>query len=221
MKKSAGVILVLIIVLLLGVIGVGGYFLVKENNNTNSEIGELKNEIANLKKNLENTSNDQFTDDIQTNNVTTTVASNITEQEAIKLGNELYKLTEDYYTKVTEIHTEIVNQTIGDEEGQVKIKDKSTMDLIKNKLIHEAYQNLTEYFNITEKNGEYYITNAGMGANPRYLKTEELKIESIENNKITYIATSEYDDTPQTKEYPFIITKIDGEWKIEQFTLPY
>lgn len=57
MKKSTGVILVLIIVLLLGVIGVGGYFYIKENNNTSKEIGELKNEVTNLEKNVENATN--------------------------------------------------------------------------------------------------------------------------------------------------------------------
>ena len=63
MKKSTGVILILIIVLLLGVIGVGGYFLIKGNNDTNKEIGNLKNEVANIGKSTENTSNNQVIND--------------------------------------------------------------------------------------------------------------------------------------------------------------
>lgn len=55
MKKSTGVILVLIIVLLLGVIGVGGVFFIKGNNDSNKEIGELKNEVSDLSKHIENT----------------------------------------------------------------------------------------------------------------------------------------------------------------------
>ena len=57
MKKSTGVILVLIIVLLLGVIGVGGYFIIKGNDDTNKKIDELKNEVVSSRKNSEVTSN--------------------------------------------------------------------------------------------------------------------------------------------------------------------
>lgn len=67
MKKSTGVILVLIIVLLLGVIGVGGYFFIKENNGSSKEIGELKNEVAELRSNIINDSH---------NNNNTVVKSN-------------------------------------------------------------------------------------------------------------------------------------------------
>lgn len=57
MKKSTGVILGLTIILLLGVIGVGGVFFAKENNDSSKEIAELKNEVAGLSKNAENTTN--------------------------------------------------------------------------------------------------------------------------------------------------------------------
>ena len=76
MKKSIGVILVLIIVLLLGVIGAGGYFLIKGNNDTNKEIGELKNQVANLGKSTENASNSQITNNVQTNTTNTVQTTN-------------------------------------------------------------------------------------------------------------------------------------------------
>lgn len=47
--------MIIVIVLLLGVIGVGGYFLIKGNNDSSKEIGELKNEVANLGKKTEDT----------------------------------------------------------------------------------------------------------------------------------------------------------------------
>ena len=102
MKKSTGVILVLIIVLLLGVIGVGSYFFVKENNDTNKEIGDLKNEVANLGKNAEKTSNNYTMNNVQTNNITTstntqtsentinTTESNNTSVHATNSENVLY-----------------------------------------------------------------------------------------------------------------------------------
>lgn len=102
MKKSTGVILVLIIVLLLGVIGVGGYFFIKGNNDTNKEIGELKNQVANLGKSTENASNSQVTNNVQTNTITTstdsqtsknainTTASNNTSEPTTKSENAIY-----------------------------------------------------------------------------------------------------------------------------------
>ena len=106
MKKSTGVILVLIIVLLLGVIGVGGYFIVKGNNDTNNTIGELKNEIANLEKNIEDTSNIANTNSNSVANSntsskkedTTNQSSNISIEQQVKSAyfNKLKNLYPNY-----------------------------------------------------------------------------------------------------------------------------
>lgn len=65
-----------------------------------------------------------------------------------------------------------------------------------------------------------------MGSNPLYINTKDLTIKNIDSNKITYIATSVYEavnnpDETETKDYEFVLTKIDGEWKVENFTEPY
>ena len=98
MKKSTGVIMIIVIVLLLGVIGVGGYFLIKGNNDKNKAIGDLKNEVANLANNTENTSNNQVTNDIKLNNTTTTSSNNtqsntskMTESEALEIAKTTYE----------------------------------------------------------------------------------------------------------------------------------
>jgi len=70
MKKLTGVILVFIIILLLGAIGVGAYFFVKENNESSDKIAELKKEVENMSKNVENVVNQPNSDN--NNNVTTT-----------------------------------------------------------------------------------------------------------------------------------------------------
>lgn len=82
MKKSTGVILVLIIVLLTGTIGIGAYFFVKGNNDSCKEIGELKNEIAGLsKKYIENTTS-QLTNNTE-NSTNTSKPSQDTEKNEI------------------------------------------------------------------------------------------------------------------------------------------
>lgn len=93
MKKSTGVILVLIIVLLLGVIGVGGVFFVKGNNDSSKEIGELKNEVSGLSKHIENTTS-QSANGIENNtNTSTNQQSKSTEENkntsTIKTYNDI------------------------------------------------------------------------------------------------------------------------------------
>lgn len=83
MKKSTGAILIIIIVLLLGVVGAGGYFLIKGNNDSNKQIGELKNEVANLGKSNENinsnqVSNTEKNETVSQNTSTTTSTQNTT-----------------------------------------------------------------------------------------------------------------------------------------------
>lgn len=91
MKKTTGVILVLIIVLLIGVIGVGGYFFIKGNNDTSKQIGELTNEVANLGKNAENTSNITAT-----NTTTTTSTSNQTTVSNVQSNKTMNDVAGNY-----------------------------------------------------------------------------------------------------------------------------
>lgn len=104
MKKSTGVILVLIIILLLGVIGVGGYFLIKGNNDTNKEIGELKNEVANLRKNAENTSyNSNMTSNLSNDTENTSnqsVTNNTTTAQTSSTANTENKVKTIYYNYI-------------------------------------------------------------------------------------------------------------------------
>lgn len=103
MKKSIGVILVLIIVLLLGIIGVGGYFLIKGNNDTNKEIGELKNEVASLNKESEKTNNttgnDKKSDETQkTSSSIASFSEKDLEIDGFKLGESAKAVESKYGT---------------------------------------------------------------------------------------------------------------------------
>lgn len=52
MKETSKIILGIVIIVLLGVIGVGGYFLVKNDNEANKKISELENKIGDMEKNI-------------------------------------------------------------------------------------------------------------------------------------------------------------------------
>lgn len=75
MKKSTGAILIIIIVLLLGAVGVGGFFLIKGNIDSNKAIGELTNAIAGSNENEVTTTNTENTV-TNTSNTTETIISN-------------------------------------------------------------------------------------------------------------------------------------------------
>lgn len=131
--------------------------------------------------------------------------------------------------KISEVHSELTNQTIGSSEAMVKIDDKTVMENIKKVLVNNAYNDLLEYYYTEEKNGEYYVHTGGMGSNPLYQETKALTIKNIASNKIVYVATSVYEvvrnstatNETETKDYEFVLTKINGEWKVSEFTIPY
>lgn len=96
MKKSTGVILVLIIVLLLGVIGVGGVFFVKGNNDSSKEIAELKNEVAGLSKNVENTTSEPTKNNENTANNNVNTNTSTTQQNTSTENNKNTNTTKTY-----------------------------------------------------------------------------------------------------------------------------
>lgn len=120
MKKSTGVLLVLIIVILIGVIGAGGYFWYKESKNTNTQIEELKNEVSGLKNEEVNqvqqtsntTENRAITNDTKadntTKNMTTPTNNNTNTSNTSVNGKYQFKSqTDNYYHEAT---IEISNQ---------------------------------------------------------------------------------------------------------------
>lgn len=151
---------------------------------------------------------------------------NLSRDEALVLGKKMYKKVEEYYEKMSEIHTEITNKAIGGSETMAKIEDNTFMENVKKVLIKDAFNDFMDYYCIEEKNDGYYTGTGGMGSNPLYINTKDLTIKNIDSNKITYIATSVYEavnnpDETETKDYEFVLTKIYGEWKVENFTEPY
>ena len=151
--------------------------------------------------------------------------SEITREDALELGEKMYKEVEGYYKKMSEIHPNNFVQTTETAETMAKIEDNTFMENVKKLLIKDAFNNFMEYYHIEDRNGEYYASTGGMGNNPLYISTNDLTIKNMDNYTITYIATSVYDDIDytgtETKDYEFVLTKIDGEWKVENFTLPY
>lgn len=90
MKKSTGAILIIIIILLLGAIGVLGYFFIKGNSDFTKQIGELKNEVANIGNNSGTKENNIATNVTPTENKTASVKTN-----KDVAGNYKYEIKDD------------------------------------------------------------------------------------------------------------------------------
>lgn len=154
--------------------------------------------------------------------------SEMTREEALELGEKMYKEVEGYYEKMSKIRNDIETDFTESEAALgvvAKIEDNTFMENVKKLLIKDAFNNFMEYYDIEDRNGEYYTFICGSGDNPLYISTNDLTIKNMDNYTITYIATSVYDNLDytgtETKDYEFVLTKIDGEWKVENFTIPY
>lgn len=217
MKKITGVILVLIIVLLLGVIGVGGYFIIKGNNDTSKEIGELKNEIANSKS--VNTNANQSNISYQATESTTT---NMTKEQALKIATDAYQ----------NAHHALYNNNKGNEAfiyGNYKLKNGKTCVYKMNKTILKEYftdnaiSRMTSYSYYTEDDGEYYLEDTFVDFVPGIFSTTNtgirpLTIISFSNEKINatgQITQGELDHDENPLKIEFV--KVGEKWLVNDF----
>ena len=175
MKKSTGVILVLIIVLLLGVIGVGGYFFIKGSNDTSKEIGALKNEIANLNKGSQNQANENNTS-IENNNEVSKESSNSTNQTNTALTTAELKDLEDYLNKLE--NNGFVSHNLYSDVNNIDLKmvfyNIGTTDIHKEELekVLNGEEQLTAIYKITiEQIKSLYSQKTGKNISDEEIKS--------------------------------------------------
>lgn len=219
MKKSTGVILVLIIVLLLGVIGVGGYFFIKKvNDDTSKQIEELKNEIANISKNVNANANQSNGSDQVPESTTT----NMTKEQALKIATDTYK----------NAYHAIYNDSKGKEAfvyGNYKLKNgkscvyKMNKTILKEYFTDNAISRMASNSYYTEEDGEYYLIDAFVDFVPGIFGTTDqgirpLTIISFSNEKINatgQITQGEYDHDENPLKIEFI--KVGEKWLVNDF----
>lgn len=136
----------------------------------------------------------------------------LSETEALNLGNEKLQKIKEAYWGWRDDNTK--------EEGKrLKVKDEYIKE-IKDMCTENAFKQFIEYWSIHVANDGYYYITGGVGANPRYI-SDELTIESTNEREIIFKNTAKYDDTPAIKENKFILVNTNGNWLIQDFTLPY
>lgn len=215
-KKS---VKILIVILCLTIVGLVTFIVIDKVIKLKVNLYDEDKILSKVNKNDTNTTKQKFNSEPE----------KMSTEDALNLGEKMYKEATNCYEKMSDIHSNLSTQNIGTTEKMEKIEDRTTMENIKKVLVNDAYNDLLEYFHAEEKDGEYYVNTGGMGSNPLYKETKALTVKNIESDKIVYTATSVYEvvrnssatNETETKDYEFVLTKINGEWKVTEFTIPY
>ena len=159
------------------------------------------------------------------------------EEEVLTLGDRLWKYAYGAYWGTDDVWKRHRSEEPNELGAHYYVCDV-TLESVKKKFTEDAtfsMETRQSSFQIEEFLPSYgeECHGAGRGGLQDY-KTTTLKIDKIEENEITYIATSEFcngsfcqnsDDperqkTVKTVEKPFVIKKVNDEWLIHKYYLP-
>ena len=157
-------------------------------------------------------------------NTSKSSSGSLSNEEALNIGNELYKKAKAYYW------TEGINYGNNLVDGMYYAV--SNIDTVKSFFSENGFSQFMKNNGfIQEIEGKYYRVAADRGGDISYLGNE-LKVDSITENKITFTSVEKYiakdeewglDESLVTeitkKEHKFVIVKENGIWKVEEFTL--
>lgn len=163
----------------------------------------------------------------------------LSEEEAMKIGEELYEKacksyygiyeTKDfsennmteyvYYSKLQDNSFQI------DELGSYK---KLLVDDMKKVFASEEFDSLyymkSAYY-VVGSDSNYYMESLGVGGNPTYIDSKlsiaDIRDDVIMFNVSSYYNVEDYNDLDEMKESKFVIKKENGEWKVSDFTIPF
>lgn len=174
---------------------------IKNDNNKSESVSE--------KENNSSTNNDEV----------------ISNEEAITIGNELYKKMRSIYMR--DFPSDFESSIIGDDGITYEKFDYESE--IKKYISSNFETKVKEEVSIIEKEDGYYVIGAS-GIGSQFYCDSSLSIESIDVNKIVFIATTSYDNVgvsplksecsnhiDYTKTEQFIIVKENGNWVVEKF----
>ena len=212
-KNNKGLI-VLIIILIIMVLGLGSYIVYdKIISNKSTETNESNNTKANEGNKEEKT---------------------MSESEALTLGNELWKYAYSTYWGTEPAWSKHVSDTVNEHGGRENICDTKVEDVKKKYASDFEVQSwLSDDTTCASYTVKDFVPSeacrgAGRGSLQNYKETT-LTVKSIQDNKIVFIAKSEYcgssfchesNETVKEIEKDFVIVKQNDNWLISNFYLP-
>lgn len=228
MKRTSKIILGLSIVLVIILIGGLVVGFIKDREYLNNKISELQNKILNVT----DTECIIEKNDSENNLIKNEVLS---ESEALKLGNEMYKKAEESYNGLlldVDHNKKFLGKDLGwnnKEEGIYYCKvSKDSINKLTNILTDTALKDCLDKQGIICIDNNYYTDDcaSAKGGDITYVKTLGLGVVSIDEEEIIFQSISEYDndedgENTYIKSYYFTLVKNNDSWLVSEFTLPY
>lgn len=231
----------LILILVVGCAGLGYMWYTQKTDvdKKKDEICELEKDVDTLEEKIISLENEieeskkEATDNNNNNNNATT-ENILTEEEALKLGKEKYEeaISLDLILDDSAIlKTETVNSSVmGEIENPIyKVEGISE---IKKVLSDNAFKYFCKEWNIVEINGEYGHPAGNRGFMEEYENSTIKSVDEITENKITYTVEANYKENSyfsngeekvvpaHKEENKFVLVKENGEWKVDEYTIP-
>lgn len=240
MKKF---LVTLLIIILVAVIGVGGYFLYQLNekiDNLSAEKEEpaTNNEVVNNVTPVEPTTNTVIepTEPAQTTTLTEAEALEIGEElyeninhsgelinSKIKTTDETYEIDGDNYAKITNYDQAIRDQYTREAEERLFAWNEREDLYQGDTVLEDAWLGM-----YTTKDGEYYFNVDAGGKGYYWGEWTDMNVVSIEDDTIKFEVVHIGDDPyaaelfegETTTTVEFVIKKEDGKWKIDSYEDP-
>lgn len=138
-------------------------------------------------------------------------------------AHELY-----FYGKGLDYSSDENSILISKQKGKDYFK-LNTVIYLQNNFTDKEQNDIYNFFDILEVNGNFYIKDFGRGLSGYY--GTEFDIKKVSKNKISFIAKSKFcrvedrkDNDCKSEEYyytidkPFVLVKENGSWKIDEYT---
>ena len=192
-------------------------------NSLNETVSDLQGKLGNIANTISSSKITDETDNLQNVNVANNTSNNknnslpFTEKEALTIGKEKYKEIINLIPKSDTTNTFFATQN---SSGYWKVNN---IPEIKSKFTDSAFKYYCEKFSITEIDGVYYESVGDRGEDEQYISSDIQKVTNITENQIEYIVVAKFyewdnKNSTYTKEYKFILTKENEDWKVSQYT---
>lgn len=165
------------------------------------------------------------------------VSQNINKELGLEMYYKVRSVYEDFALDTSRICGNMSNTTLVDNYFMKSTSTKFTTyielaNYVRNYFYNTPANTLLSNNMFKNKDGHLYCVYSTKKKNPTYIEMEELKLEDISANKLTYKVKEKYFAEREStdcvencnyeyKENIFILEKVNGRWLASDFTLPY